>query len=210
MCYKYNMKARYIVLALLLGICGALHAADNTTAAQIIASMRKNMADAPSVEAVYTISAPSGKVQGSATLAGKRFMVSTPEMSVWFDGKTQWVLYTSTNEVNVTEPTAAEVMASNPLAILADTGAHFKARRLTDVYGNRRVELIPTDAAATITKYVVTVDRQGWPAALAVYFDGGKSMALTIDRIAPSTAKAASAFSFPSAKFPGVEIVDLR
>jgi len=47
-----------------------------------------------------------------------KFKLEMPDMETWFDGKTQWVWIKSTNEVNVSTPSSAEIAAISPLALL--------------------------------------------------------------------------------------------
>lgn len=181
------------------------------SAASILSSLRTKMASASAVEAVFTINGGSGPVQGSVILSGARYTMTTPQMSVWYDGRTQWTLLENTAEVSITEPTADELMASNPFAILSDHQRHYTARRLSDSSGRYRVELVPRDKNSVIKRYVIFVDRNtGWPGALTAEFDDGRRIEVVIDNISAAKSKDARTFVFDPRKHPATEIIDLR
>ena len=60
------------------------------------------------------ISKQYGSTYGSISIKGRKFHASTPEAIVWFDGKTQWTYMKNNDEVNVSNPTEAELQAINP------------------------------------------------------------------------------------------------
>lgn len=103
-----------------------------TSASDILAAMRSKMVSAKAVEIMFTIPGNDGSVQGNAILSGASFVFHTPQMSVWYDGKTQWTFLNSSKEVSITEPTAEELSASTPFAILNSYHESYKARRLSD------------------------------------------------------------------------------
>lgn len=186
-------------------------AQSKVSASAILSSLRAKMASAPAVEAVFTINGGSGPVQGSVIISGSKYTMTTPQMSVWYDGRTQWTMLENTREVSVTEPDAAELMAVNPFAILSDHQQHYTARRLADSSGRYRVELVPRDKNSVIKRYIIFVNQTtGWPSALTVDFDDDRRIEVVIESIAASKAKASSTFVFDKKKYPAAEIIDLR
>lgn len=186
-------------------------AQSKVSASAILSSLRAKMASAPAVEAVFTINGGSGPVQGSVILSGSKYTMATPQMSVWYDGRTQWTMLENTREVSVTEPDAAELVAVNPFAILSDHQQHYTARRLADSAGRYRVELVPRDKNSVIKRYRLFVNQTtGWPSALTVDFDDDRRIEVVIESIAASKAKASSTFVFDKKKYPAAEIIDLR
>lgn len=189
----------------------ALTSARTQSADDIMRAAAARLASAQAVEAQFTVNGGDGPVQGSIVLSGPRFAMSTPLLDVWYDGTTQWTMLHSTSEVSITEPTAEELMESNPFAILRNYGTLYHARRLSDVSGRRRVELTPirpTDAE--IERAIILVDAEDWPAAAEIHFRGNRVISATIDRIGATTARPASTFRFDPARHPATEIIDLR
>ena len=65
--------------------------------------------------AQFTLSsAKTGTVSGRLSLKGNKFQVTTPHSIIWYNGKTQWSYLKSTEEVNVSTPTAAQQLQMNP------------------------------------------------------------------------------------------------
>ncbi|MCM1066606.1 MAG: hypothetical protein NC418_03415 [Muribaculaceae bacterium] len=202
---------RYLLLPLALVAALMVSAAKAPTAASILAAMRAKLSSSPAVEAVFTINGGSGPVQGSVILAGSKYSMSTPQMSVWFDGKTQWTLLNSSREVSITEPSPDELMETNPFAILSAHSDYYTARRLSDSNKRYRVELVPRDKGSIVERFVVFVDpATDMPSALAVHFDDGRRIDVVIDRISAAKAKSAATFTFDAKKHPALEIIDLR
>ena len=83
----YDMKRHLLTLLLLLaGVCASMA----LTPAQMIERSAESIRKPASLKAFYTLKADGETVQGVLTMSGQMFTISTPTLSVWFDGKTQW------------------------------------------------------------------------------------------------------------------------
>lgn len=205
---KRNILTLLVLVALLMP--AALRAA-GPSASSILAKMRKSMLAKPAVEAQFTINGADGAVQGSALMAGAAFAFTTPQLDVWFDGRTQWVFLHSTGEVSITEPTPDELATTNPFVVLSAYDTHYTSRRLPDSSGRRRVELVPRDADSGIRSITVIADTPGnWPQAIIVDLDSGERIHMVIDRIAGRAKPADTAFRYDARLHPASEIIDLR
>ena len=209
-----NMKSLprfYRPAALVLAFAVALlPAVAGETAADILRALAHKMGSAPAVEASFTVSGGDSPVQGSIIMAGAKFAMTTPVLSVWYDGNDQWTMLESTGEVNITTPTRDELMQCNPFSVINNYHGHYTARRLADSNGRRRVELTPVEAGTGLDKVVVFVGADGWPAAVHLVFDDGRSVAAAVDHITATAAKPMTAFRFNAALHPAISIVDLR
>lgn len=206
---KHQLRHIFILLAALTAAF-SVQAATTATASSILSALRVRIASAKAIETVFTIKGADGPVQGSAVISGDRFTMTTPEITVWYDGKTQWTLMPASKEVNVTEPTLDEVMASNPFAILTAHGDYYTARRLKDSGGCQVVALTPRDSGSGIADFEVSVDSKGQPHVIVVNFGDGQRMHVSIDSFLETAAKAPAVFVFNKSKYPGYEVVDLR
>ncbi len=201
----------YILLALFAAISGvcamqAARPAAKTVVETAVAKLRK----APSVKASFTVTNASGKSAGTLTICGKCFMMDTPELKVWFDGKTQWAYSPSGGEVNVTEPTPAELAESNPLSVLTNMTSAYACRRLSSSAAADKIELTPK-GRTDIAKAVITFNPStGYPAEIVAYGTDRSVTTISIRSLTAGKALAASTFRFNAAKYPGVEVVDLR
>lgn len=202
------MKRLFIIsFALIAAICS--YAAE--TASSILDAMRKQLLAKPAIEAKFTINGGQGGVQGSITMAGASFTMSTPQLKEWYDGKTQWTYLRSSGEVSITEPTAEELTASNPFAILSSYSTYYKARRLDDNNGRKSVKLTPIEKNTGIDNIVVIADNSGkWPQAINIKFDDGRQISLVIDKIDGIAKPAEKLFRYDAKLQPASEIIDLR
>lgn len=203
------MKRILTILSLLAVALVWASAAES--AASILQAMTRKLDGAGAVEAQFTLTGAGQRAEGSLIMDHGRFRLSTPGFGVWYDGTTQWTLINSSREVNITEPTLDELMESNPFVILNNWSRHYKALRLGDSQGRRRIQLTPLRPGDTqISKAVVFVATDNWPAAVEVTFADGSVIAVTIDHIASTAAKNIAFFRFDTAAYPAYEVVDLR
>lgn len=200
-----------ILTTLVFALAGAVAFAAGGDAATILKQVRVRMAASPSVEATFTINGGDGPVQGNASMAADKYFMTTPVLTVWYDGRTQWTFLKSSGEVSITEPTADELMESNPFAILSSPSDRYTLRMLGDSQGRKRVEMTPKSGLSGISKIVLFVDpTTHYPAAIVVNFDDGRAVDVVIDNITAAKAKPVSAFRYDSKRFPASEIIDLR
>lgn len=107
------------VLVFLLALTTAFGViAASPSAEQILDKTAKAMTSAKSVTVKFGYTAGGNHSNGSMTMSGKKFTFNLGNIAVWYNGTLQWALNRSDNEVTLTKPTAAEVVESNPFAIL--------------------------------------------------------------------------------------------
>lgn len=196
----------------------ALAAAVGVNAAESAASLLQRCASkltsAPSVSASFSIRSSDGEnVGGSIVMAREKFRISSPVMHIWYDGRTQWSALTSAREVNVSEPTAEELLASNPFAIITSYASLYNVRLLPAQKGSRlrRVEFTPRQAGADIRRAVLAIDPStDWPVKATVVMASGASVDTTISNCRTGKKLAASTFVYKKGDLPGYELVDLR
>lgn len=200
-----------ILTILVFALAGAVAFAATGDAATLLKQVSARMAASPSVEATFTINGGDGPVQGNASMAADKYFMTTPVLTVWYDGRTQWTFLKSSGEVSITEPTVDELMESNPFAILSSPADRYTLRMLGDSQGRKRVEMTPKSGLSGISKIVLFVDPSThYPAAIVVNFDDGRAVDVVIDNITAAKAKPVGAFRYDSKLFPASEIIDLR
>ena len=60
----------------------------------------------------------SESLEGIIQMKGDKFKLETPDMTTWYDGKTQWVYVERNEEVNISTPTGDELQFTNPALVL--------------------------------------------------------------------------------------------
>lgn len=204
------IKRLFICIALFTATAVAsLHAA-TPTASSILAKVEHKMKAAPSLTATFTANQGSGTSKGSIIMCGDRFELSTPDISVWFDGKNQWSYLTSSGEVNLTEPTPDEISQVNPFAIISGLGKNFKARRLKAATGYEKIELTPTTdsdiASATLTVKTAT----SYPSEIVIKAKDGTVTSVMVTSVKEGAKLPDGRFRFSTKAHPGVPVIDLR
>lgn len=164
-----------------------------------------------SISAQFTLLGVGNSTDGTITISGDKFHLSTPLLSIWYNGRTQWTYSAETNEVNITEPTVEELQQVNPFAIINSFRMQFNATLLKSANSMYRIQLTPLKSVNTsISKAIVTLN------ASTLY---PNEIALTIDNniitIKTKNIKAIKnvphkTFVFDEKKYPNAEIVDLR
>lgn len=201
---------RHIISCILLSL-SCLCATAQLSASAILDKLKTNVAAAQSVEAIFTINGGDARVQGSIIMAGSKFTMATPDISVWYDGKTQWTLMQASKEVNISEPSVEELMVSNPFAIITAHDGYYNARRLPDVKNLYRIELTPKNNNSGIEKIILTLNTATlWPTSILVNFYDNQHIEVKIDRIAGGNTKNDAIFRFNEKRYPSFDIIDLR
>ena len=154
------------------------------------------------------ISKQYGSTYGSISIKGRKFHASTPEAIVWFDGKTQWTYMKNNDEVNVSNPTEAELQAINPYNFINIYKQGFKlsSKKVNNSY---EVHLKATDKKRKIQEMYIIVDQQSYRPTHVKMYQNGKWTVLLISSL-KSTSLNDGLFQFNAKGFPQAEIIDLR
>lgn len=158
-------------------------------------------------EIAFTLNSSS---KGTIKLSGQKFNISLVDMTMWFNGETLWTYVKENQEVNVTNPTDAEIAKINPYAFVSmykkgykaefgkvETGVHHIVLKSTDDKKTfQQIDLRILKASNTL-KSVVLTTRRG--TTLNIVVDSYKYI-----KFADST------FVFDAKKYPGVDVIDLR
>lgn len=166
---------------------------------------------AKGLTADFTMSSQGSSVKGTLTMSGDKFVLSSPDMKIWYDGTTQWSYVPSRKEVDITEPTAEELSQVNPYIIIGSLRSAFTARQLAPSGGNKRVELKSKTSRSDIKTAVLTIDAKRYPVKIELELANGKKAEISITNVKEmQKAPAMSVFRFNKNQAPGAEIVDLR
>lgn len=197
----------------LLAILAILAAtASETDAAKVLDSMSKAFQKAGTLSASYTMTSDGHKSQGEMILSGDRFRLTSPLMTIWYDGKTQWTYNSDIREVNITEPTPEELAETNPFVIISMFRNNYSARLMKSAPGSYRIDFTPrNDANSTVRRAIVTVSSSTFmPTDMAITINGDQTVAVHINSLVQGKNYPLSMFVFNKKSYPKAEIVDLR
>lgn len=181
---------------------------------QAMAKAIAAVSGAPAIEADFVATAADGATaKGQMVIAREKFAMVTPEYGSWYDGTSLWAYYKHTGEASLTIPTAEELMEINPFDMITHSPAVFKSAMGADSGTTCTVKLTPLKpGASAIKSATLVIDKSTWlPVSVHAVFSNGAGVKISITsaRVLAS-APAISEFRFPQAKYPGVEVVDLR
>ncbi|AHF14006.1 hypothetical protein BARVI_12805 [Barnesiella viscericola DSM 18177] len=155
---------------------------------------------------------PVDKQSGTIKLAGNKFYWKTPTMTVWYNGQLQWAYVASTQEVNLTEPTAAEVASINPYILINTYKQNFTVKALKSKNSQLRVaELTPKKKGTNIERVVITVNASSWtPQSFQLYYSDRTRSTIVLSKYTAGQNFPDATFVFDKKQYPNAEIIDLR
>jgi outer membrane lipoprotein-sorting protein len=160
------------------------------------------------VKADFKMSGSMGSTTGTIVIKGKKFHATTPQASVWFDGKTQWTYMKDNDEVNISTPNESQLQAINPYNFLNLYKKGYKAT-LNSNGNNHVVHLTASSADRKIKELFVTVDKKTYQPTQVKLLQGKKWSVFDITNL-KKQATADAEFRFNAKEFPHAEIIDLR
>ena len=176
------------------------------TAKQVLDKTAAVVSNKSGAQASFTIKGNNINTSGTIAIKGKKFHATTPQATIWFNGKTQWTYMKKNDEVNVSNPTEAELAAINPYNFIYMYKNGYTST-MTKKGSNYEVHL--TASKKSISELYIVVDQKTYvPSQIRLKQQKGWT---TIDIKNFKKANLADgAFRFNSKDFPTAEVIDLR
>ncbi len=173
----------------------------------------------PQATFTYQVENAQGKAlstkKGSVVMKGTKFKVSMDGLEIYSDGKTIWNYDKSSNEVTVNNVTEGGA-AMTPQKIFTnfyDKDFFYKMNGAKKEGGKNlvEIELTPTDKTRPYYKVYVLVDKTANIISSARFLEkSGGRYSYIVNSLKSTTTAGDADFIFNKAKYPGVEVVDLR
>ena len=154
------------------------------------------------------ISKQFGSTNGEIAVKGNKFHATTPDATIWFDGKTQWTYMKGNEEVNVSNPSESELQSINPYNFINIYKKGFKLSSKT-VGNSYEVHLKPTDKSRKIQEMYIIVDKNTYHPTHVKMLRKDKWSVIIISQL-KATNLSDAMFQFNAKDFPQAEIIDLR
>jgi outer membrane lipoprotein-sorting protein len=173
----------------------------------------------PQASFTYQIENAQGKAlstkTGTVVMKGNKYRVSMSGMEIFSDGRTSWNYDKSANEVTVSgvEAGGSAMTPQRLFTNFYDRDFLYKLNGEKKVGGKtvQEIEMTPTDKTRPFHKVYVLVDKATKNIYSARFLEkGGNRYSYTVTTLKPSATIADADFTFNKAKYPGVEVVDLR
>lgn len=168
--------------------------------------------EAGGITATYTITGTDGTMTGRVAMRGSRFAMLSNDAKCWFDGKTQWAYSSMTGEVNITEPTAAELQMTNPIATLRAVKTEFVVTRAaSQAAGTSTLKLTPKQRGNLRNVVMSFDDKTSMPVKAVITTADGKTATLAISAVKTRQKLPDATFRFDKRLVPdGTPVIDLR
>jgi outer membrane lipoprotein carrier protein len=158
-----------------------------------------------------TLSSKSGQVY----LKGNKYRVSITGQEIFCDGATTWTYDKLANEVTVTktDPTSTSISPQKMFTNFYDKDFLYKLNGEKTEGGKvmQEIEMTPCDKTKPYHKVYVYVDKTGSTISKTKVLEkSNNKYTCTVNSLTPNAAVSDATFSFDKAKYPGVEVVDLR
>jgi outer membrane lipoprotein-sorting protein len=199
------MKKHFALIMMLL-LCVGVHA---ESAKRILDKAAATVSNPGGVRAHFQmISKQFGNTNGEIAIKGKKFHATTPDATIWFDGKTQWTYMKGNDEVNISNPTEAQLQAINPYNFINiyKKGYKLSSKKVENSY---EVHLIPTDKSRKIQEMYIIVDSSSYRPTHVKMKQKDKWSTIIISQLTTASLSD-NLFQFNSKDFPKAEIIDLR
>lgn len=173
----------------------------------------------PQATFTYKVENAQGKAlstkKGTVMMKGSKFRVSMDGMEIFSDGKTVWNYDKSANEVTVNNVNegGAGMTPQKIFTNFYDKDFYYKLNGTKKEGGKTlsEIELTPTDKTRPYHKVYVLVDKTTNTIYNAKFLEkSGGRYSYTVNNLKGTSSIADTEFAFNKAKYPGVEVVDLR
>jgi hypothetical protein len=179
------------------------------TARQVLDKCAATLNSKTGLQADFTMSsAQYGSASGVISIKGNMFHATTDVAAMWFDGKTQWTYMKKNDEVNVTNPTEAQLQAINPYNFINMYKKGFKYT-MTQTKDEYKVHLTAENASQRIPEMFITVDKNSYSPTEVKLLQNKKWTTFTISNL-KQVSLADAAFKFNAKDYPTAEVIDLR
>ena len=160
------------------------------------------------VKANFKMQGGIGNTSGSILIKGKKFHATTPQAIVWFDGKTMWTYMKKNEEVNVSNPTEAQLQAINPYNFINLYKNGYNST-LNNTVNSYVVHLTTTAKNRKIKELFITIDKKSYHPTQVKLLQGKNWTIFDITDLSKSKVSD-SQFRFNAKDFPKAEVIDLR
>jgi outer membrane lipoprotein-sorting protein len=198
-----------IILVLSIIVCHLLFSpAGAQTARQVLDKTAAAVTNKDGVTANFKLTNNQGSISGTIAVKGQKFHATTAHGMMWFDGKTQWTYMKKNDEVNVNNPSEAELQAINPYNFINMYKNGFKYT-MTSNATSHNVHLTATNPKRKVQEMFIIVDKKSYAPTQVKMLQGKNWTTFDITNL-KKEALSDALFRFNSKDFPTAEVIDLR
>ncbi len=171
------------------------------------------------IEFTYTMENKKSGVKesksGTACMKGDKYWVSFAGQTIISDGKTQWTYIKSSNEVQINTVDPSDDQSMNPSKLLTAYDKSFTPKFIKEeVRGGKTLQILDLTPlkGRSYHKIRVEINKTAKQISRSIVYDKNGTTTYTYDviKFTPNKAIADTKFTFRTADYPGVEVIDLR
>ena len=194
---------------MMMGMLFLVTASYGQTATKVLDKTAAVVSAKSGVTASFTISSKQyGNSTGTISVKGKKFYANTSAGVVWFDGKTQWTYVKQNDEVNVCNPTPADLQAINPYHFIYMYKNGYTATMTTNAQ-SYVVTLKATNKNSGVQEMVVTINKQSYVPSQIKMLQNRQWTTVQVSNFKKANL-ADGIFRFNPKAYPDAEVIDLR
>lgn len=210
-------KIALILMAIVLPYISSV-AQDKLSARNILDRTAERMLVSGGVTANFTTTSfqgaePQESITGTMDILGEKYVMKTPNICTWFNGKEQWNLLADNKEVTLTSPTPEEIQVSSPMSFIGIYKHGFNlSSNKTELRGRKvwDVTLKPQKRKQEPSTIIISIDCETfYPLCIRVRNEGNWTR-ISINNFKSGAGLTNSYFNFTANEYPGYEIIDLR
>lgn len=210
------MKTRLLLIALLTwGLCSQTLSAQDARSIldKTAAKLNKGGVQADFELTTFKGTAQQGGTSGSINVQGSKLFIEAQEMTLWYDGKTQWTLMKNAGEVNISTPDE-ESQPMNPYAFVNLYKKGYTLSMKDATYQGavcHEVRLLSQNAQAPIQEMLITISKTTLlPQSIRIRQGKNGWTRIRISRAATGKRWKDDHFRFNEQAHPSIEVIDLR
>ena len=212
----------FAILLLALFLPSAKTSAQNPKTADILRQLTETIKAMPAIDMSFELiqnSSAGGPIyKGVVNAQGTSYKFSNPELELYCDGTTKWILNVSAKElVIVSNDASATDIVENPIGFLTslNKGYEYPFRVFSSSRNGKEIwviELTPVNKRLAYKSISVGVEKNSYiPRMIKYMAKDGSSYLINItgfERV--NTLRPKDYFKFPASRFSGLQINDMR
>lgn len=200
---------RNIIIILLALVATSITAQTSSEARKVLDRAAAVISKKSGASASFSMNnSKTGTINGTIAIKGQKFKATTPQATVWYNGKTQWTYMKNTDEVNVTTPNAARQSSMNPYAFINLYKSGYKLT-LSTKGQNHEVHMVAQNKGKEISEAYIYVNKKTNVVSSVRIYRKNQWTTITLSNFKSANLSDAQ-FQFNAKEFPHAEVIDLR
>lgn len=155
-----------------------------------------------------------GRTTGTISIQDTKFKIEAKELTIWFDGATQWSLLSGSDEAYASTPTQAELQSINPYTFINLYKSGYQITLKSATYSGKsvhEVRMLAQKKNMGIQEMLILVDPATYlPLNVRIRDARGNWIRIIVNGIKTGKKWDDSFFRFNKSEHSGVEVIDLR